>query len=48
MYKGGLNMTLSTMNWGTAYGFYFTQSYYFSFGYFGCHELHAYPTVKRD
>ncbi|CDE92492.1 unknown [Acidaminococcus sp. CAG:542] len=41
-------MTLSSLKWETAYGFTFTQSYYFGFGYFGCHELNSLPIVKRD
>ena len=41
-------MALSRWIEGTAYGFPFTQSYYFGFCYFGCHELHTFSTVKRD
>ena len=40
-------MTNSKQNWQTAYGFYFSQSYYYSFGYFTCLKLHADNSVKR-
>ena len=32
-------MEARQLNWANAYGFYFSQSYYFSFGYFGFSKI---------
>ncbi len=41
-------MSLSSMTWGTAFGFYFTQSYFDGFGYFSCSKTLCNSTGKRD
>ena len=41
-------MALSRWIEGTAYGFPFTQSYYFGFGYFGCHEVSSAGNPEAD
>jgi len=40
-------MKNSELNLLNAYGFYFSQSYYFCFGYFACLKLHEDDSVKR-